>query len=177
MNKGMVAGMIIMACVAVTMAGTEIKGKVTETGFGKFKMKDSSDTERLFYIEKKTSTYEPSDWRPIEGDQVTISYNETESRGKTKLVVDKVKLDKASPNTVQIKSPVKVEIREAGRSGYKVKISDSGKPFKFDKDRNTQVVPAGWQPKTGEKATVTFKIEESTFTFGLKYIAEKIEKE
>ncbi len=81
------------------------------------------------------------------------------------------------PDSIEIKSPVKVQILEKGRSGVKASIEGTDKVLRFTTARETVWDPAGWAPNAGEKAQITFHLQASTIGFNLAYIAEKIEQE
>ena len=174
--------LILLACSVRTLAeeekGNMVQGTIVETGFGKFKLQDLQDKKkvtRLFYVSRKSTIFKPNNWRPINGDKVSLTYIEVPKRKSTIAKVGTVTLVKAGPNTLRLKSPVAVEIAETGRSGYKVRIGKSRTLFKFASHRRTKVVPAGWIPAPGDKAVITFRIKPAMI-FGLNYIVDKVEK-
>jgi hypothetical protein len=167
--------LILFVLGALPVMANEGRGIVVEMGWGKFKVKDDSGVIKLYYVEKKTTTFEPTDWRPTEGEKILLAYTEVLRRSETILRVDKVKLLKAGAQTIRIKSPVDVEIVEVGRSGFKTKILASGKAVKFLRHRRTQVIPAGWVPVMGEKARIEFIVKPGRVSFGLSYQADKVE--
>ena len=84
---------------------------------------------------------------------------------------------KAGPNTVNITSPVNVTIVETGRSGFKTTLDDHNSiDKKFSRFRGTKMVPAGWVPKPGEKAIITFHVQKAKFTFSVSYLADEVKK-
>lgn len=151
------------------------EGTVEETGWGKFKIKDKDGTLRLFHVSKKSTTFSPEDWRPMKGDKVSVKFSTFQRRNATIAQIDSVKLVEAGPNTPRMTSPVEVEIREVGRSGFRVKLLDSGKLVKFSRHRGTQMEPVGWTPAVGDKAKITFSFRTGMM-FGVTYIADKVEK-
>lgn len=162
-------------CLGIAAQADEVTGKVTGAGFGSFKLDDNGTIKQL-NLSAKSSEYEPSSWRPTEGDTVTATYTVQTGRKGEVLAVNKVTLVKAGDNTiVSLENPVTVEIVDVGSSGIKAKLP-KGQILRFTRGRRTQMEPAGWVPAAGEKAKITFKLERGGFGFGLNYVAEKIEK-
>lgn len=176
--KSVVLGAALVAAMVVgggTVLGDEASGKVTETGFGSFKL-DEKGTIRQFNLAKGKTEWEPKTWQLTKGDEVTVTFNVETRRGNERLVVQKVVLVKGGPDTItDLKSPVEAEVVETGRSGVRVKIS-SGQIVKFAQGKKTQKVPAGWTPAAGEKVKIEFSATESRAGFGMVYEIEKIEK-
>ena len=180
-------GAVVVFCCAWAFAGVAttnaIKGTVQEVGFGKFTLQEKSGTSWLFYLSNDGTSYTPDDWRPVAGDEVAVTRIEVERRGNAISQAVTVALTKIGPNTVRIKSPVAVEIVETGKTGYRAKIVSSGKVVKFSNQRSTKVVPVGWIPTAGEKATMTFAVQSATvFSMafsgpsGITYVLDKVEK-
>jgi hypothetical protein len=161
--------------VAEGDAAKEVRGTVQEGGFGKFRLQDKSDTSWLFYLSKDGSSYQPDDWRPTVGDEVSVAYMTVQKRNASIAQVTRVTLIKVGPNTVRIKSPVQVEITEVGRSGYKAKVLPAGTIVRFASQRSTQTIPVGWAPQPGDKATITFTTKP-TMGFMMSYAMDKVEK-
>jgi hypothetical protein len=107
------------------------------------------------------------------GDTVSVTYTKVEQ----KLRVDSVKLVKAGPNTVVIKSPVEIEVSEVGKSAIKGKIpAQDNKEVKFLKTKESKMTPDGWVPTAGEKAKVEFTAKGAVINFGINYMIDKMEK-
>jgi hypothetical protein len=172
----MVATLLSCSLLASARAAdNETRGTVSETGFGKFSIQDKDNSNWLYYVAKDSTSFDPNDWRPAVGDKVTVSHVAVTKRGSTISQAVKVTLDKAGPNTLDVKSPVSAEIIEVGRSGVQAKLSD-GHVVRFDKQRSTQILPVGWQPAPGEKVTLTFVNKPATFGFGIGHYLVKVEK-
>ncbi len=164
-----------VAFFAVHAGADEASGKVTELGFGSFKL-DEKGTVRLFNVSRDKTTYDPSLWRPSPGDEISVVFAVTTGRKGQVLAVSQVKLTKAGPETVQdLTSPVVVEVTEVGRIAIKAK-TPSGKSVRFAIGRETQRIPAGWVPSAGEKASIEFKVEKAKAGFGVVYTILKMEK-
>lgn len=164
-----------VAFIAVRAGADEASGKVTELGFGSFKL-DEKGTLRQFNLTRDKTTYDPSSWRPAPGDEVALVFAVTTGRKGQVLAVSQVKLTKAGPETVQdLSSPAVVEVTEVGRIAIKAKTS-SGKSVRFSIGKETQRVPAGWVPSPGEKASIEFKVEKAKVGFGVVYTILKMEK-
>jgi len=177
MKTKVMVGLVCIACLALgrfAALGDEASGLVSEPGFGSFQL-DEKGTARLFSLSSRSTAYEPADWRPAKGDEVTVTYTTQTKRGKTLLVVDKLKLVKAGPNTITISSPVTVEITEVGRTGVNAKIP-TGQVIKFTYDRKTQKLPAGWVPAVGEKANIEFRTDVGLGGFRIPRVIIKMEK-
>ncbi len=172
----MVWGMMILVGSVVSFAD-EAAGRIADTGFGSFKL-DEKGTLRQFNLSHSKTVYEPTTWRPNEGDEVKVAFTATPNkRGDVVLAVDKLTMVKAGPSTIaNLTSPVIVEIVETGSSGVKVKLP-KGQIVKFDFGRNTKRLPAGWVMAVGEKAKITFEAKVNRFTNRVGYAAEQIEKQ
>jgi len=162
--------MLPFAALAQSTGGT-----ISEMGYGKFRLKENGGTERVYLVGKKDTSYEPADWRPSEGDKVDVSYFEK----KGKLVASNVKLVKLGPNSIDPKemiSPMRVTVREVGKSGIIATVKGT-KQAKFTYARKrTEFVPAGWQPQVGDVVEVDFEAEQARFTFNMAYVLKKITK-
>jgi len=167
--------LVTMLCPAVADDDNTAVGTIQEIGWGKFKIKDEDGTVRLFHISKKATTFSPDDWRPMLGDKVSIKFSTFQRRSATIAQIDSVKLLEAGPNTPRMTSPVNVEIREVGRTGFKVKLLDSGKLVKFSRHRATRMEPAGWVPNVGDRAKITFS-SRAGVTYNITYLADKVER-
>jgi hypothetical protein len=169
------AAVAALALAGLARAEDTAAGKVVEAKFGTIKV-DENGTQRQFSFSQKTSQFEPDLWRPAADDQVSLTFHtETGKRG-TVLVVDKVTLVKAGPNSISsLASPQTVEILESGRSGIRAKLA-TGQAVKFTLQRGAEVSPAGWVPAAGEKAKLEFKGEKSRVGFGVNFLVSKLEK-
>lgn len=172
----------LVACVscfaigAIPARADEMRGVVSNTGYGKLEVRDRDDTLRQIALSQKDTVYRPETWRPAKEDKVKVTYALTQSRRGTVLAASLVELEKAGPNSVvDLKSPVKVTVTEVGRTGIKATIPDD-KELKFVTHRGTVYTPAGWQPASGDKARVTFRIQPARIGSGLNYMADAIEK-
>jgi hypothetical protein len=177
----MIRGALAVAALAMGMvAGARAEdnkaaGKVTEAKFGTVTV-DDKGTARQFNFSQKTSQFDPEMWRPAADDQVSLTFHSETGKRGTVLVVDKVTLVKAGPNSVStLTSPLAVEVLESGRSGLRAKIP-SGQVVKFTLQRGATVTPAGWVPAAGEKATLTFTAEKARVGYGINYFVTKLEK-
>jgi hypothetical protein len=159
------------------IAQQQLEGTVKDVGFGKYAILDSTKTEFLLHASKRETQYEPALWRPAAGDKVSADYYERKDRNGDLLVAKSISLVKAGPDSVTISSPVTAIITETGRSGFITTLPDYGdKDLKFSRGRSTKLVPAGWVPGVGEKASITFHLQEATFGFGIAYIADEVKK-
>lgn len=152
------------------------EGKIAETGFGKYSVAEPGGMKRLFYVSRTSSKFVPALWRPAVGDTVSIDYYVRRRANTAKLVVQKMTLKKAGPNTVEISSPIKVTIKETGATGFKTTLDEyKDIPKKFTRHDGTRTVPAGWIPAPGEKAVIKFHKKEATF-FGIAYLADEVKR-
>ncbi len=177
-KAGIVAAVFFCSLLTFAQGGTTdaVKGTIMEGGFNKFKLQDKSGTSWLFYPSQKATGYEPADWRPNEGDEVAVASIEVKRRDATILQANQITLLKAGPNTFRFKSPVEVEIVEAGRSGYRAKVLSVGATVKFGNQRGMQMVPAGWLPAMGERAIITFITKPIPIGYSMGYYIVKMEK-
>ena len=173
---GIAVGVLICSMWAARAgAADELQGTVVEGGFGKFRMQDKAGTSWLIYLSTDGTTYNPAEWRPAIGDEVSVAKIEVQKRNTTISQATTVTRVKAGSNTVELTSPVQVEIVESGYTGFKAKILATGQTVKFSKSRSTQFVPAGWVPAAGDKATMTFTTKSSVGS-RISYALDKVEK-
>ena len=159
---------------ATSLRADEASGVITNTSFGAFQLNEKG-TIRQFNLSKAHSVYVPDTWVPGEGDKVKVTFIVKQDKD-TVLEVQKVELEKIGPNNIPpMKSPITVEITETGRTGWKAKIP-TGQIVKFESARKTVSVPAGLVLTPGQKAKIDFHPEKAFFTFGLNYVADKVEK-
>jgi len=173
---GLMTALTALALACPAFAGETAEGTVGSTGIGSFKLIDATGTAREFNLAKKTTKYEPAEWRPATGDKISVAYTEITKGNDKVLRVDTVTLTKAGPETVLFTSPVEVVLTEVGKSGVRGKVGAEGKIVKFDRTRDTQLDPTGWVPAPGEKTKIEFQAKESTFAFGVTYVITKMSK-
>ncbi|EKD26828.1 MAG: hypothetical protein ACD_79C00995G0001 [uncultured bacterium] len=153
------------------------EGVITERGFGKFYMEDAKGM-RLHILEaKKTTTYTPNTWRPANGDKIKVAYFQKPGRGGAmNLVASNIELVEGGALTLNMKSPMEVEVLEMGRSKILVNVIAAKQSMRFDKPKNSQLVPVGWAPMPGEKATITFHATPAKFSYDMVYVIDKMER-
>lgn len=179
MKKYSVCSFLAAALLASTLsvfAEEPVEGTINEIGWGKFRLTDKDNTIRAFSESKQDTKYDPSDWRPAVGDLVSAAYTKVEQRSGAVLRVDTLKLVKAGPNTVIVKSPAEILITEVGKTAIRGKVLALDKEARFSRSRETKMSPDGWTPAAGEKARVEFTARASPVTFGITYVIEKMEK-
>jgi hypothetical protein len=177
MTKRILAGLTLglwMGWATTAVMADEASGKVTDTGFGTFKLEEKGTT-RQFNLSTSKSHYEPASWRPTVQDQIKVVYTVNQGNKGAVLAVDKVTLLKAGPNTLaSIQSPATVVITEVGKTGIKARIP-SGQIVKYSFRRGTERLPAGWVPAVGEKAKIEFR-PQPTMVFTVSFVLDKMEK-
>lgn len=169
-----IAALLLLPLAVTAADGTSARGTISEMGYGKFRLKEDGGLERLYLVGKKDTSYEPNDWRPESGDQIAVDFFQK----KDKLVAGKVTLVKLGPNNVdpkQMVSPLRVVVRETGKSGIKATLKGTSKEVKFSFQRKkTQYEPVGWVPAPGEEVEVEFTKAEAKFTYDISYNLTKI---
>lgn len=159
----------LAAPLAMAADGTASTGTIGEMGYGKFILKEAGGLDRLYLIGKKDTAYEPMDWRPDVGDQVSVSFFQK----KDKLVASQVTLTKLGPNSIdpkQMVSPMRVIVRETGKTGIIATPKGMTKQVKFSNQRKkTKYDPVGWVPAMGEEIEVEFTTVPSRFAFDITY--------
>jgi len=159
------------------LAVKTMDGIIKEPGYGKYSVETADGTEFLLHVSKRETTFTPELWRPAKGDQISADYYEKTGRNGTIIVIRKIELVKAGPNTINITSPVNVTIVETGRSGFKTTLDDYNDiDKKFARFRGTKTNPAGWVPRSGDKAVITFHVQKARFTFNVAYLADEVKK-
>lgn len=169
-----VAALLMLPLATLAGEGTAAKGTISEMGYGKFRLKEDGGLERLYLVGKKETSYEPNDWRPEAGDQISVDFYQK----KDKLVAGKVSLVKLGPNSVdpkQMVSPLRVVVRETGKSGIKATLKGTSKEVKFSSARKkTKYEPVGWVPSPGEEIEVEFTTQAAKFTYDIAYVLSKV---
>ena len=149
-------------------------GVISKTGFGKIIM-NTGGKEAQFNTGRETK-YEPSDFRPREGDKVKVTYYDKDHRGRTIRAVKNLELIKANPNFKEPPNPATGTIKEAGRRAYNVYIPAIKKSWKFEMARGAKIIPKGWRPAADEKVKISYKRVPSRFTGGVVYQIKTMEK-
>ncbi len=171
--RGGVAALLVMAAVARAADEGNAVGTVQEMGHGKIVLQEKGGLARVFLEGRKDTSYEPTNWRPEQGDQLEIAYIQREQ----KLVATRVKLVKIGPNNVdpaEMVSPLTVTIVEVGRSGVLATKGKNPTRLRFAFARSTVYEPVGWKPQVGEKVAVTFQAKPNPLTFNISYVLDKI---
>ena len=174
MNRTWIWAVCGLLSCGLALAEEPATGIVGETSYGAFKL-DEKGTVRQFNLAQKTSQFEPDAWRPTKGDKVKVTFTVTEGKRGSKLVVDKVTLVKAGPDTVlPPPSPATATIVEKGKTALRVKFAEG--EMRFAIGRKTEYMPVGWVPQAGEKVKIDFRVEKAWMTFSVSFVAEKVEK-
>jgi hypothetical protein len=164
-----IALLLATPLVAAAADETASKGTIAEMGYGKFRLTEAGGLDRLYLVGKKETAYEPMDWRPGTGDQVSVTF----FTKKDKLVASQVTLVKLGPNSIdpkQMVSPMRVTVRETGKSGIIATLKGTTKQVKFSNARKkTKYDPVGWVPAPGEEIEVEFTTVPSRFAFDITY--------
>jgi len=180
MKNSIISSLLLFVVLGLTSFGEVYQGKLTEEGYGKFKMLDKeSQIEFLIYQSKKETTYSPEDWRPQLGDTISVDCYVKDKRfgnDASMLVAAMIKLVEPGPQSLTIESPVKVKLLEMGRRKVLVKFEDSKKSMRFDKARKLDYDPIGWVPNSGDEIFIHFIKKESRFNYNMAYVITKIEK-
>lgn len=152
--------------------GDETTGVITQSGRGMFQINEQGMT-RQFNLSMRNSQYEPTSWRPTMGDEVLVEFA---LNSKGILEVLKSTLVKAGPRTILLPdNPVIVDIQGQVRGGIRAKIP-SGQIVEFSSSRSTLIQPAGWVPKTGEKASIQYQARSRPFSFDVFYVLDSMER-
>ena len=80
-----VAALLMLPLASLAGEDTVAKGTISEMGYGKFRLKETGGLERLYLVGKKDTSYDPNDWRPEAGDQISVDFFQK----KDKLVENK----------------------------------------------------------------------------------------
>lgn len=176
MNRTWIWAVCGLLCCGLAMAEEPATGIVSETGYGDFKL-DEKGTVRQFNLSQKTSQFDPDAWRPTKGDKVTVTFTVTETKRGSKLVVDKVTLVKAGPDTLlPPASPVTATVVEKGKTALLVKLAKGDGEMRLATGKKTEYLPVGWVPQAGEKVKIDFRVEKSRMTYNVNFVADKVEK-
>jgi hypothetical protein len=169
---GAAAAMLAVACARAE----DVAGKVSEVGFGKLKVTDSSGADRVVLLSQKSTTYEPETWRPAVGDRVKIECTLGQGRSGPTLIAQKAVLKDAGPNTMTETGPLVVTVTEVGRAGAFKAKTPKDREVRFEPAKATKWEPVGWQLKAGDRARVTFHVQPVRIGYGLVYVADEIEQ-
>ncbi len=171
--RSLFVALLLLTPLAALAEDNVSKGTIAEMGYGKFQLKESGDLNRLYLTGKKDTKYDPMNWRPEAGDQVSVTFFQK----KDKLVASNVQLVKLGPNSVdpkQMVSPMRVTVRETGKSGIIATLKGSTKTAKFTSSRKTKYEPTGWVPSSGEEVEIEFTTGDARFTGNLAYVMSKV---
>jgi len=161
--KSLFAALLLLPLSPATAPAQETvsNGVIAEMGCGKFRLKESKDMVRLYMVKKKVTHYDPSHWRPEAGDQVSVQFFQK----KGNLVAGQVQLVKLGPNNIDpnlIVSPLRVTIRETGKTGLVGTLKGSSKPIRFSIGRKKPAYePVGWLPAAGAEAEIEFTVAKT----------------
>ena len=162
---------------AGTVKSQEVKGMVTDAGFGSFSL-DEKGVARQFSLSAANTHYEPAIWRPSKGDEISVTFTPIPKKdGAVVLTVDKAVLVKAGPETVpDLKSPIVVVVTDVVRTGITGKVP-TGQALEFSLQRDIKRVPGGWTPAVGDTVKVEFKASTHLLTSSVSLVAVAIEKQ
>jgi hypothetical protein len=167
--RSLFIALLMLAPFTAQAQDTASKGTIKEMGYGKFLLSEAGGLDRLYLVGKKDTSYEPMEWRPYAGDQVSVSFFQK----KDKLVASQVKLEKLGPNSIDPKkmvSPMHVVVRETGKTGIIGTPKGFNRTVKFSNARKkTTYDPVGWVPAPGEEIEVEFTTVPSRFAFDITY--------
>ena len=175
-TRSLCHALVTIACLlafATITKADEASGIVTNTSFGAFQL-DEHGTVRQFNLSRSKTIYSPDSWFPQAGDKVKVTFI-VSTGSKPVLEVQKAELIKSGPDSIPpMTSPITVEIVDPGRSGWQCKLP-TGQIVKFESSRKTELLPVGVVLAIGQKVKVSFHVEKA-FTFGINYVADKLEK-
>lgn len=176
----LIAGLLLLAGTgfnqALAGAGDQTAtGVITEAGAGSFTLRTEDGAKEAFNTGRETS-YEPSDFRPREGDKVQVTYYPKEVWGRTVQAVSDLKLIKANPNFKEPPNPAVGTIKEAGRRAYSIYIPAIGTAWKFEIARGWEKIPQDWTPAAEDKVKVSYEKVPSRFTGKHVYQIKTMEK-
>ena len=161
--------LLLMTCSMVHATET-VTGVIDKSGFSGVVIKGTK------YNTGRETKFSPSNYRPITGDTVTVSYYpKTLRNGNSILAVSTLTLIKKDPNRKEVESPAKGTIQEIGQKKIRFDFSKTGMVVSMEKNRRTVKEPADWTPSVGDKVIVTFKKVKARFGNNFITIIEKME--
>jgi hypothetical protein len=158
-------------------AENRTKGVVVETGFSGIILKGPDQVKVKYWTGRRTK-YSPSDWRPMAGDKISVTFYQTVSRkGEKKLVASHLELVEAGARAGEIKSPASGKVIKVGRRSLLVEIYKIESAMRFERSRGTRYVPDGWRPAPGDKMRILFTRKPRRFGTGYVYVIDSLKKE
>lgn len=178
-NKGALKGVIILIVLAFAQglyAAETVTGLVTESGFSGIILK-AKGKKAVKYNTGRATVYSPDNYRPMQGDTVTVKYYHKARRGGGEiLAVSNLTLVKKDPNRKELKSPATGIVREVGRRNLLIEFPKIGQAISMERKRGMKRIPSGWKPAVGDKVKVTFDNVKARFTNRFVKVISKIEK-
>ena len=164
-------GIILLLTIGLAHATESITGVVSKSGFSGVIIKD------IKYNTGRETKYTPDDYRPIQGDTVTVSYySKTLRKGENILAVSALALVKKDPNRKELTSPAKGIVQEVGRKRIRFDFPEVGQVIAMEKKRGMEMVPTAWQPAPGDKVIVHFARVKARFGNSMVTVINKMEK-
>lgn len=148
--------LLVFFCAAhLRAAENTVTGVVVKSGFSGVIVKASGDSRAVKYRTGKQTVFTPRDYRPIEGDIVTVHFSrKLRANGRETLVASALALLKTDPARQEISNPAVGIVRKVGRKRIRFEFPATGQVITMEMKRDTKKVPAHWQPAVGDKVMV-----------------------
>jgi len=166
---------LLFGFTQIALAEETITGVVQESGFSGLVIKAEGSAGK--YYTGKDTTYTPSDYRPVKGDTVTLTYYPKSHRnGGEIMAVASLTLVSMDQNRKDLASPASGIIREVGRKNLRIEFPGAAQVVSMEMKRDLETVPGGWLPAIGARVTVSFDKVKSRFGNGVVMVITKLEK-
>jgi len=170
-----VLGLLVFGLAQLSLADETITGVVLESGLSGVIVR-AGDRDGKYNTGQETN-FSPSDYRPVKGDTVTLSfYPKTLRTGVDVLAVSSLTLVSKDPNRKELTSPANGIIQEVGMKSIRVEFPEAGQTVSLDMKRGMDTEPGGWKPVAGAKVTVYFDKVKSRFTNNMVLVISKLKK-
>lgn len=175
---------VVLAGVAVLLLGLTqllyadqtVTGVVVEGGFTGLVLQPSDGAAAKYNTGKET-VYTPSDYRPLRGDTVTITYYAKNSATVGEIqAVSTLTLVQKDANRKELTSPASGIIREVGRKSIRFEFPEVGQTVSMDMKRGMEKIPGGWEPRAGDKVTVHYDKVNARFGNNIVLVIDKLER-
>ena len=115
--------------------------------------------------------YVPGDYRALEGDRVTVTYEMEARKKETVAAIREVKMESVAEKNQMPPNPVKGKVLEVGRSMIRMLLTEQNRELRFDLTREL-----GRPPQEGAEGMITFQRVPSRFGNGYVYQMTGFEK-
>lgn len=174
---GAVLFLVLLHGAPLWAAGRAVTGVVVKSGFSGVIVREAGASRAVKYQTGRETVYSPRNYRPREGDTVTVRfYHKPRGKGRVALVASSLSLLKKDPGRTEVSSPAIGIIRKAGRKKIRFEFPALGQAITMEMTRGTKKSPARWRPAMGDKVRVYSATVPSRFGSKTVVVINRLEK-